>query len=42
MNLKIVKKIFVMLFLVGGMTNRYGQFKTPMINLEHFDEKRFQ
>lgn len=42
MNLKIVKKIFVMLFLVGGMTNMYGQFKTPMINLEHFDEKRFQ
>ena len=42
MNLNIIKKIFTTLLLTVGVTSLYGQFKTPMINLEHFDDRRFQ
>ena len=36
------KKILLFLFLCVGFANLYAQFKEPMVNLEHFDEKRYQ
>ena len=42
MNKVNFKKILLFLFLCIGFANLYAQFKQPMMNLEHFDEKRYQ
>ena len=42
MNNKSLKKTLLLLLVCMGGFHLYAQFKQPMINLEHFDEKRFQ
>ena len=42
MNKKTFKKSLIGLFLFLGALNLYGQIKEPIMNLEHFDDKRFQ
>ena len=42
MNNKSLKKTLLLLLVCIGGFNLYAQIKQPMINLEHFDEKRFQ
>ena len=42
MNNKSLKRTLLMLLVCMGGFQLYAQFKQPMINLEHFDERHYQ